>query len=184
MTGLFRNNVLGLLLCGIALTACGKKEVVAAAEPPAPKPLKVYAKDGIAVNAYDFSGLEYFLNRKNDTTYVVNFWATWCVPCVAELPHFEKLSEKYKNEKVKVLLVSLDMSSKVETSLIPFIKEKQLKPEVLFLKDPDQNTWVPKVDPAWSGAIPATVIYNKSRCKFYEKSFTYEELEKEVSNFK
>src|SRR5690606_1652060 len=55
-----------------------------------PKPMKVYSKDGINVDAYDFEGLEHFLKKDNDTTYVVNFWATWCVPCVEELPHFER----------------------------------------------------------------------------------------------
>ena len=144
----------------------------------------MYSRDDISVNAYDFSGLEYYLNQKNDTTYVVNFWATWCEPCVEELPHFEKLNEKYKEDKVKVILVSLDIFKQVETKLLPFIKEKQLKSEVIYLRDPDQNTWLPKVDSTWSGAIPATVIYNKEQRKFYERSFTYEELEKEVSNFK
>ena len=153
-------------------------------EPPAPKPIKVYSKDGVAVKAYDFEGLEYFLNRKNDTTYVVNFWATWCVPCVEELPHFEEINKNYKDDKVKVMLVSLDMHKMVESKLLPFIKERQLTSEVLYLRDPNADSWIPKVDSTWSGALPATVIYNKDRRGFYEKSFTYKELEKEVSKFK
>lgn len=165
----------------LALFSCNKAEEK---ELPAPQPMKVYEKEGISVKAYDFSGLEYFLNRKNDTVYVVNFWATWCVPCVEELPHFEKLNASYKESKVKVLLVSLDMHKMVESRLLPFIKDNKLKSEVVLLRDPDQNTWVPKVDSTWSGAIPATVIYNKEMRRFYEQSFTYEELEKEVSNFK
>ncbi len=180
-----KNNALVMALSAVLLFSCAKKkEEPAVAEDRAPKPLKVYAKDGVSVNAYDFNGLEYFLKKKNDTTYVVNFWATWCVPCVEELPHFEKLNEKYKEDKVKVLLVSLDMKKMVEGKLLPFIKERQLKSEVLYLQDPDQNTWLPKVDSTWSGALPATVIYNKDNRKFFERSFTYEELEKEVSNFK
>ena len=177
-------NILAAL---IVLAACGGKEVKQEETEKAesrPKPLKVYSKEDVLVNAYDFSGFEYFLQQKNDTTYVVNFWATWCEPCVEELPHFEKLNEKYKEDKVKVILVSLDIFKQVETKLLPFIKEKQLKSEVIYLRDPDQNTWLPKVDSTWSGAIPATVIYNKEQRKFYERSFTYEELEKEVSNFK
>lgn len=149
-----------------------------------PKPMKVYAKDGVSVKAYDFAGLEYFLKKDNDTTYVVNFWATWCVPCVEELPNFEKLAKTHEDEKVKVLLVSLDMHKMVESKLLPFIKDKQLQSDVVLLRDPDADTWIPKVDPSWSGAIPATVIYKGSKRKFFEKSFTYEELEKEVNNFK
>ena len=148
------------------------------------KPVQVYNNDDISVQAYDYAGLEHFLKQKNDTTYVVNFWATWCVPCVEELPHFEELNAKYKENKVKVLLVSLDMKKDVEKKLLPFIKSHNIKSEVVFLQDPDSNSWIPQVDSTWSGAIPATIIYNKMNRKFYERSFKYEELEKEVSNFK
>jgi len=165
-------------------TTAEPTETAEVQQPTPPTPLKVYTKDGVSVKAYDFDKLEYFLKQKNDTTYVVNFWATWCVPCVQELPHFEELNAKYKTNKIKVMLVSLDMYKMVETKLLPFIKEKQLKSDVVYLRDPDQNTWLPKVDSTWSGALPATLIYNKDRRKFYEKSFTYAELEKEVSNFK
>jgi thiol-disulfide isomerase/thioredoxin len=183
------------LLAGVFLLSCtdGKKAdtVNAVVDRPVeteqvstPKPMKVYIKDSMSVNAYDFAGLEHFLHKDNDTTYVVNFWATWCVPCVEELPHFEKLTQEYENEKVKVLLVSLDMHKMIESKLLPFIKEKNLQSDVVVLRDPDADSWIPKVDSTWSGAIPATVIYKGSKRNFFEKSFTYEELVKEINNIK
>jgi thiol-disulfide isomerase/thioredoxin len=172
-----------LVLLALSFAAC-KGDKDADFTEPAPKPIKVYSKNGVSVKSYDYSGLEHFLSKDNDTTYVVNFWATWCVPCVEELPHFEKLNAKYKDDKVKVILVSLDMPKMVENKLLPFIKENQLKSEVLYLRDPDANSWIPKVDSAWSGAIPATLIYNKDTRRFFEQSFTYEELEREVSLIK
>lgn len=150
----------------------------------APKPINTYTNGEISVDAYSFDGLEHFLSKNNDTTYVVNFWATWCVPCVEELPHFEKLNAEYKDEKVKVLLVSLDMHKMIESRLLPFIKENNLQSDVVVLRDPDADSWIPKVDGKWTGAIPATVIYKGDKRNFYEKSFTYEELEKEINNFK
>jgi thiol-disulfide isomerase/thioredoxin len=149
-----------------------------------PKPVHVYTNGKTTVKAYEWEGLNYYLSQKNDTTYVVNFWATWCVPCVQELPNFEQLGEKYKGEKVKVILVSLDMPKQAESRLLPFIERKKLQSKVILMRDPDQNTWLPKVDPNWSGAIPATVIYNKGKRKFYEQSFTFEQLETELNNFK
>ncbi|MFP9100558.1 TlpA disulfide reductase family protein [Flavobacterium sp. RHBU_24] len=149
-----------------------------------PRPVHVYTNGKTTVKAYEWEGLNYYLSRKNDTTYVVNFWATWCVPCVEELPNFEKLNEKYKGEKVKVILVSLDMPKMAENRLLPFMERKKLQSKVILMRDPDQNTWLPKVNPDWSGAIPATVIYSKGKRKFYERSFTYEELENELINFK
>lgn len=140
-------------------------------------------KNGITVQTYNFKALEPLFHRQNDTIYVINFWATWCAPCVKELPFFEKLNSVYKNKKVKVLLVSLDMKKQVESSLLPFIKRKNIQSEVVHLHDPDADAWVGKVDGAWSGALPATLIYNKGQRKFYEQSFTYEALEKEVKQF-
>lgn len=143
-------------------------------------PIKIYTASGIEVQSYDFKNLEYYLNKKDGMTYVVNFWATWCLPCVKELPYFEKLNQNYKDQKVKVLLVSLDMPKKVETSLIPFLMKKKLQSQVVHLDDPDANSWIELVNKNWSGAIPATIIYNATTRQFYERSFTYEELEKEL----
>ncbi|MES2810875.1 MAG: TlpA disulfide reductase family protein [Bacteroidota bacterium] len=143
-------------------------------------PIKVYSVNGVDVKSYDFKNLQDYLNKKDDTTYVINFWATWCLPCVKELPHFEKLNQNYKDKKVKVLLISLDMPKKIESNLIPFMVKKKLQSEVIHLDDPDANTWIELVDKKWSGSIPATIIYNKTSRQFYERSFTYEELENEL----
>lgn len=169
---------LASLLTLILMVSCQNKD-----ENAAPKPLKTYSEGNISVNSYTFSALEHFLKKDNDTTYVVNFWATWCVPCVEELPNFEKLNATYKDRKVKVLLVSIDFPKMAESKLLPFIKEKNLQSDVVLLNDPDANSWINKVDSTWSGAIPATVIYKKDKRQFYEKSFTYDELETEVKKF-
>lgn len=136
----------------------------------------------IKIEEINFDGLDLLLNKNDDKTYVINFWATWCKPCVEELPAFQKLYETYKANNVEVILVSLDFKNQVEARLIPFIKKHKLQPKVVLMVDPDQNTWIPKVSPDWSGAIPATIIYNKNNRKFYEQSFTYEALEKELTN--
>nr|WP_294935540.1 TlpA disulfide reductase family protein [uncultured Flavobacterium sp.] len=147
---------------------------------PDPNPIKVYESQGVKVKSFDFKSIEPYLHKSNDTTYVINFWATWCLPCVKELPHFEQLNQSYSGKKVKVLLVSIDMPNKVETSLISFIKKKNIRSEILHLDDPDANAWIDKIDKNWSGAIPATLIYNTNNRAFYERSFTYTELENEL----
>jgi thiol-disulfide isomerase/thioredoxin len=123
-----------------------------------------------------FSDLEPHLNHTNDTTYLVNFWASWCTPCVKELPAFERIGEEYRDEKLKVLLVSLDFPNQIDSRLIPFIEKNRIRSKVLVLDDPDANTWINRVDPEWSGSIPATLIYNHSGRTFREGVFTYEEL--------
>ena len=136
-----------------------------------------------SLEIYDFEGLQKFLNRQDDTIYIINFWATWCAPCVKELPYFEKLNANYSNENVAVILVSLDFPNSYESKLKPFIKERNLKSKVVALNDVDSNSWIPKIDENWSGAIPATIIYNKNKRQFYERSFDYNELETELKQF-
>ena len=141
-------------------------------------------KDSIVIKTFDFEGLQaYFEAKSNDKTYVVNFWATWCAPCVKELPYFEELNVNYSSKNVEVILVSLDFPKQIESKLIPFLAKKGLKSEVVILDDVDSNAWIPKVNEEWSGAIPATVIYNKKKTKFYERSFNYQELETELKQF-
>jgi len=137
----------------------------------------------IELEVYDFDGFEKFLNRKDDNVHVVNFWATWCAPCIKEMPHFEKLHANYKDKNVEVLLVSLDFPFNYDKKLKPFLKKRNLQFKVIALDDPDMNAWMSKVDENWTGAIPITIIYNKDKRQFYERTFTYNELETEVKQF-
>lgn len=132
---------------------------------------------------YDFEGLEPLLNKLDDKVYVINFWATWCIPCIKELPYFEALNETYAARNVEVILVSLDFPQHYDNKLKPFIKTHNLEARVIALDDVDANSWIPKVDTDWSGAIPATLIYTKDQRKFYERSFDYQDLEQEVLSF-
>lgn len=126
------------------------------------------------------------MSKGKDTTYVINFWATWCGPCVAELPHFEKLNQEYKNSPIKVILMSLDFKSKLQKEVIPFVKKHKLATEVYVVNESDQQQFIANVDQKWSGAIPATLFINtqkKSRL-FAEKEFTYEDLTQTLLNLK
>ena len=137
----------------------------------------------INVPTYNFEEFESSLLNESEKIYVINFWATWCAPCVEELPHFTKLAKQHKD--VEVILVSLDMPNMKETQLIPFIKKKKINTKVVLLDDPRSNVWIPKIDENWDGAIPATLIYNQKNRKFYPRKFdTYQELVDKVKNFK
>ena len=117
-----------------------------------------------------------------DTVRVINFWATWCAPCVAELPSFEKLNKEYAGRKVEVILVSNDFKKQVETKVKPFVAKKKLKSRVVFMDESNPNNWIDRVSPDWSGAIPATLIIakRKNQYLFFDFLLTYEELEAAV----
>lgn len=126
----------------------------------------------------DFTQFErsYFHQHQNDTLYVFNFWATWCSPCVKELPYFEKAFEEYKNSPIRIILVSLDSRKKLESQLLPFLEKSKLQNEVILLSHPNANEWIDKVSPTWSGAIPATVLISANKKLFFEQSFEEQEL--------
>ncbi len=140
----------------------------------------VFESKGIEIPVYDFESFKPLLNINDGKIRVINFWATWCKPCVAELPYFELINSRYPKDKVEVILVSLDLPSQVESKLIPFVKKQKIGSKLILLDDPDANSWIPKVNSDWSGSIPATVIYKDGDSNFYERSFTYNELEKEL----
>lgn len=116
------------------------------------------------------------IKKGQDSTYVVNFWATWCAPCIKELPHFEKLGADHKSEKLAVLLVSLDFKSKLASNVVSFVKRKNLKNEVFLLNESSPQEFIDRIDPSWSGSIPATLFIKGDKRKFVESEFTYEQL--------
>lgn len=176
-----------LLLTVLIMAGCADtktKEVISPEEVAHAKRTAVFkGKMKAKVPSLDFSELNNFLTKENDTTYVINFWATWCKPCIKELPAFEKLTTDYSGKKLKVLLVSLDFPNKIDSQVIPFIETNNIRSQVVLLNDGDANSWIPKISKKWSGAIPATLIYNNTTRLFYEQSFTFEELQSELNKF-
>lgn len=120
------------------------------------------------------------IHNNSDTTYVVNFWATWCKPCVAELPEFEKLHQEYKNSKIKVILVSMDFKEELDQKLKDFLNKNKYTCEVVLLDEVNGNDFINKISEKWSGAIPATLITrnNKLRTEFHEGKMNFEMLTK------
>lgn len=116
------------------------------------------------------------LKNKQDIT-VLNFWATWCKPCVAELPDFEKINTDFEKKNVKVILANLDFHSQADTLVSKFIKKNNLKSQVIHITDIDPNDWINKIDSSWTGSIPVTAIYYKGeKVWFIEGPTDYEQL--------
>ncbi|MCO5936661.1 TlpA family protein disulfide reductase [Mucilaginibacter sp. RB4R14] len=121
------------------------------------------------------SQLESRIKQGKDTTYVINFWATWCKPCVNELPEFERFKISVKGKPVKVILISADLKSKLESGVQPFVKAHRLTGEVYLLNEAP-NSYNEKISADWSGALPGTLIVKNGKKKFHEAAFSYDEL--------
>ena len=130
----------------------------------------------------NFDDFEPMLDNKTKKVQVINFWATWCAPCIEEMPYFEALAKKYKNQ-LDLKFVSLDMPEHKESKVLQFATKNNIQNDIILLDDTRSHYWIPKVDAEWSGAIPATLIYTTNERAFYEQAFTQEQLEIELKKF-
>ena len=138
------------------------------------------------IDIIKFSDLKEIIEDKNNNLLVVNFWATWCAPCVKELHQFDELKEKYKGQNVKVVLVSFDFADQLSKRVIPFVEKRKVKSKVVLLDETDYNSFIDKIDPSWSGAIPATLMIDRRnglKKRFFEKEFKEGQLDQTFTKF-
>ena len=135
------------------------------------------------IEVYKIDNLLNRIHNNSDTTYIVNFWATWCKPCVAELPDFERIDSIYNKQKIKILLMSLDFKEDLNSKLKPFIVKRKFKSECIILDEANGNDFINKISKSWSGAIPATLITNQNKQikEFYEKKISYNFLSERLN---
>ena len=132
------------------------------------------------LKAVNYDELKPIIQKKDGVLYVVNFWATWCKPCIEELPAFMAVNDRFKNDpNYKMILVSLDTKNTMDNKVKRFIEKNNLDVDVYLLDDIKRmNMWIPDVDASWSGGIPATVFYKDGKkLAFRESQITEFELE-------
>jgi thiol-disulfide isomerase/thioredoxin len=120
--------------------------------------------------------LKTLIENRADSIQVINFWATWCAPCVKELPLFEKLHQQ-PGGNIKVTLVSMDLElDSNPEKVFKFVTRKNMTSRIWILDEKDANSWIDKVEPRWTGALPATLVVNTATGK---RSFVQGEVSEE-----
>jgi thiol-disulfide isomerase/thioredoxin len=126
-----------------------------------------------------FQQVDSLLNAEHETLKVVNFWATWCKPCVEELPYFQEAGRKFQKDGVQFIFISLDFQGQIESKMVPFLGKNPLPGDVWWLNERKLHTMIDKVDKKWSGAIPITIFLkgNVEEKLFWEGELDQEKLE-------
>ncbi len=132
----------------------------------------------------DEKGLTEVKAKSKGNVLVLNFWATWCKPCVEEFPDLLKLQRTYAAKGLRVAFVSIDDDAKARQKVAAFLKKVKISFPSYLKKSSDDERFINSVDSSWSGAIPATFIYDRNG-KLVERKTeesTFEELEKSVKS--
>ncbi len=108
-----------------------------------------------------------YIGKYSDQTVVINYWASFCGPCIREVPYFDSLQEKYRARNLKVVMVSLDFKSQLKVRLDKFLDKHSLNLDIVVLADQDADAWIPRVcsNPEWDGEMPFTLVYQKNIVK-------------------
>jgi thiol-disulfide isomerase/thioredoxin len=127
--------------------------------------------------------MEKMLNDPSDSLTVINFWATWCKPCIKEIPHFEDIRKANSSKPIRFLYISLDFSDQKKTRLDPFVKTRMQGAKVFLLDETNYDKWISKIDPGWAGGIPVTLFVNNSKKirKFYNSELSESQLNEIIS---
>lgn len=129
--------------------------------------------------------LQKLMDAPTEEVKVINFWATWCAPCIKELPFFEKVNQERKDAKVTLVSMDIDLDPNPD-KVNRFVARKKLQSQVLILNERNPNDWIDKIEKEWSGALPATLIINtkNGKRKFVEKELHEGDLEKLIDEIK
>lgn len=117
------------------------------------------------VKEIDADGLKKLLQRGDAQAarpLLVNFWATWCVPCRKEFPDLVKIDAEYRGREIEFALVSADDVSEIKTTVPKFLREMRAASMPAYLLNAtDTEAAIAQVDPAWGGELPATFLFDR-----------------------
>lgn len=136
---------------------------------------------GQPIASWKMSSLEEHIT-KSENPVIINFWATYCLPCIEEIPYFQELTKKYEEKGVRLLLVSLDFKEAYPEKIRKFSNKMKFTAPIVWLDETDADYFCPRIDSAWSGVMPATLFVNNKTGfrSFYEEQMSKERLEKEI----
>ena len=160
----------GLFTIGLGVTllaASVSSRIAPHREPPAQKSSALsQSPPAIALTKAD--DVAKIRKQAHGQVLVINFWATWCHGCVAEFPEFVVLDDHYRAKGVKVVGISFDKPTDIDSKVRPFISKSKARFDILVPDMDDPQPIVDAVTNQWTGEMPATFIFDKQGKLVYE----------------
>lgn len=111
----------------------------------------------------DAKGIDALRAKHKGDVLVINFWATWCKPCVQEFPELVKLQQTYANNNVEVMFISIDDDdAKTKRKVVSFLKKMNITTSSYLKRRGNDEAFINAVHPNWSGALPTTLVYKRN----------------------
>lgn len=144
------------------------------------------AQVGLSVKPIDQLGLQRLIRERNGKILLLNIWATWCAPCLAEFPDLVKLSHTFDTSEVEVVAISADYPDEVDTKIIPFLRKTNVSFHVYVANFEHQEDFINEVNRSWSGALPASLIIDSHGKKrlFHVGQLSFDDFKHEVHKVK
>ena len=118
-------------------------------------------RDPKSVEPISIEGIKHLTTERHGKVLFLNLWATWCKPCVEEFPEIEKLRRSYPDSLIEIVAVSVDYPDETASKILPFLQQHRVSFPILVADAPKQDDLINTLNRSWSGAIPATFIYDR-----------------------
>ncbi len=114
-----------------------------------------------SVEPINEDGLRRLIHERAGRILLLNIWATWCKPCVEEFPGLIRLQQTYQDSLVDIIAISVDYPDEVASKILPFLDSLGVSFTVFVADIPKPEDFIKTLDPAWSGAVPATFVFDR-----------------------
>jgi thiol-disulfide isomerase/thioredoxin len=131
----------------------------------------------------DAAGVDSLRASSRSRVVLVNVWATWCAPCIKEMPGLVKLRTDYPDSDLEIIMVSTDDAEDLDSLVAPALSEAGVKFRTYILAGGNEDAFIRSMNPEWTGALPATFVYARgsSSVNWFVGGRTLEQLKNAVS---
>lgn len=185
-----------ILLIAAILAGCGRGGTIPVTDPanpplppeaamiaaPEAAPVAPAATAAPGVSLATVDDIAAFLDDNAGKVLVINFWATWCAPCVHEMPELAAFYDAYKDRGVAFLSLSSDSLEDYESKLVPFVEERDLPFHVYAIANADPDELDAVLNVGMDFALPTTFVFDRDRkiAQKWMRNITRADLERVV----